>query len=185
MRYAGPMDWNVVVTVRPGFGHEHALLGALARFGQFRGTSFRDVCVGRVDDVDAFLDAVRDATAEGRPWTGLLARVVPAETVLTFAPEALAALLAEAVEPLVERMTDGSFCVRLERRGLAGKVASTEVERALADRVYDLAAARGVRLRTDLEDPDFLIAAETLGEQCGLALLPRAMRERWPFVQTR
>lgn len=179
------MDWNVVVTVRPGFGHQHALLGALARFGQFRGTPFRDVCVGRVDDVEAFLDAIRDAAAADKPWVALLARVVPAQSVFTFAPRTLAAQLAQAVAPLVERMTDGSFCVRLERRGLAGEVASTEVERALADHVHDLAARQGTRLRTDLEDPDFLIAVETLGEQCGLALLPRAMRERWPFVQTR
>lgn len=179
------MDWNVLVTVRPGFAHEHSLLGALARFGTFRATPFRDVCAGRVDDIAGFLEAVHEAYQAGKPWVGYLARVVPAEIVLTFTAETLTEDLERAVAPLVERMSDGSFCVRLERRGLAGKVASADIERALADRVHDLASARGVRLRTNLVDPDFLIAAETLGEQCGLALLPRALRERYRFVQTR
>lgn len=179
------MDWNVLVTVRPGFAHEHSLLGALARFGVFRATPFRDVCAGRVEDVPAFLEAVREAGEAGKPWVGYLARAIPAETVLSFTVETLVERLKEAVAPLVGRMADGTFCVRLERRGLAGQVASTDVERAIADHVYGLAQARGIRLRTDLADPDFTIAIETLGEDCGVALVPRAMRERYPFVQTR
>jgi len=179
------MDWNVLVTVRPGFAHEHSLLGALARFGTFRATPFRDVCAGRVEDVAAFLEAIREAAEAGKPWVAYLARAIPAESVLSFTPETVVERLKEAVAPLLGRMADGSFCVRLERRGLAGQVASSEVERAIADHVHALAQARGMRLRTDLSDPDFVIAIETLGEECGVALLPRAMRERYPFVQTR
>jgi len=40
-------------------------------------------------------------------------------------------------------------------------------------------------MTTEFADPDFVIAAETLGEECGIALLPRALRERYPFVQLR
>lgn len=67
----------------------------------------------------------------------------------------------------------------------AVKMSSPAVEQAVADHVHALAAQRGVRLRTELEDPDFVIAAETLGTQCGVALLTRAMRQRFPFAQAR
>jgi tRNA(Ser,Leu) C12 N-acetylase TAN1 len=179
------VDWNIIVTLKPGAALRHEVLGALARFGRFRRTAFRDVCMGCVEDLDALLEAIRAARAAGKPWAERIARVIPAETVLSFRPETLQDLLKEAVTPLVARMSDGSFCVRLERRGLAGKLPSAELERAVAEHAHALAAAQGKSMRTDFSDPDFIIAAETLGEQCGLALLTRSLRERYAFVQTR
>jgi tRNA(Ser,Leu) C12 N-acetylase TAN1 len=179
------VDWNAIVTVKAGPGYERELLGALARLGRFRPTAFRGVCMGRVDDVEAFLEAIRAAREAGKPWVERLARVVPVERVFGFAPERLAAELREAVVPLVARMSGGSFCVRLERRGLAGRVPSAEIERAIGEHVHELAAAQGKPLRTEFADPDFVIAAETLGAECGIALLPRALRARYPFVQLR
>ncbi len=104
---------------------------------------------------------------------------------MRFQPETLEGLLKEAVAPLLARMSAGSFCVRLERRGLAGKLPSADIERAVADHAYALAASQGKSMRTDFADPDFVIAAETLGGECGLALITRSLRERFPFVQTR
>jgi tRNA(Ser,Leu) C12 N-acetylase TAN1 len=179
------MHWNVNVTLRQGPVLRNELLAALPRYGRFRSTPFRDVCVGEVHDGEALLRGVDAALAEGRPCAGRIGRVIPVVTVLPFEPATLEALLKEAVAPLVERMTDGSFCVRLERRGLAGKVPSADLERAVAGHVYALAAARNLHLRTDFADPDFIIAAETLGAECGLGLITRALRERYPFVQTR
>jgi tRNA(Ser,Leu) C12 N-acetylase TAN1 len=179
------VDWNAIVTVKAGPGFERELLGALARFGRFRSTAFYGVCMGRVDDVEAFLEAIRAAREAGKPWADRLARVVPVERVFFFTPETLADQLREAVAPLVARMSGGSFCVRLERRGLAGRLPSAAIERAVGKHVHELAAAQGKTLRTDFADPDFLIAAETLGDECGIALLPRAMRERYTFVQLR
>jgi tRNA(Ser,Leu) C12 N-acetylase TAN1 len=179
------MDWNVIVTARSGPHYEHELLGALARFGRFRPTYFRDVCTGAVEDVERFLDAVGTALASGAEWTSRLGRVVPVEQVFRFTPEDFAARLQEAVAPLVDRMAAGSYCVRIERRGYAGELKTQEVERAVGDHVHVLAAAQGKALRTDLDDPDSIIAVETLGPECGVALLPRALRERYPFVQTR
>jgi tRNA(Ser,Leu) C12 N-acetylase TAN1 len=75
--------------------------------------------------------------------------------------------------------------VRLERRGHAGEIATPEVERAVADHLFTLAAARGLQLRTDFTDPDYIVVAETLGDECGVALITRAMRTRYPFVHTR
>jgi tRNA(Ser,Leu) C12 N-acetylase TAN1 len=179
------MDWNVVVTVAAGPGHEHRLLGALGAFGRFRPTAFRDVCMGRVEEIAAFLEAIRSAREAGRPWAGFVARVIPAEQVFSFTPDTLAEQLKEAATPFVARFADGSFCVRLERRGLQGKLASADIERAVGEYVHGLAERAGRRMRTEFADPDFVIAAETLGTECGIALLTRALRERYPFVQVR
>jgi len=91
------MEWNVIVTVRPGTGHEHQLLGALAQFGRFRPTRFPGLCMGRVEDAAALLEA----------------------------------------------------------------------------------------LRTDFDDPDYLVVAETLGEEGGVGLVTREQRSRYPFVEAR
>jgi tRNA(Ser,Leu) C12 N-acetylase TAN1 len=179
------MDWNAIVTVKAGPGYQRELLGALAGLGRFRPTAFHGVCTGHVDDVAAFLEAIRAARETGKPWADRLARVVPVERVFGFTPETLGDQLREAVAPFVARMSGGSFCVRLERRGLAGRVPSAEIERAAGEHVHELAAAQGKPLKTELADPDFVIAAETLGAVCGIALLPRALRERYPFVQLR
>lgn len=179
------MDWNVVVTVTAGPGHEHRVLDALGAFGRFRATSFRDVGIGHVADVAGLLEAIRRAREEGRPWAGFVARVIPAEQVFSFAPDTLAQQLEEATAPFVARLADGSFCVRLERRGLQGKVASADIERAVGEHVHGLAEQAGLRMRTEFADPDFVIAAETLGTECGVALITRALRERYPFVQVR
>ena len=177
------MDWNVILTVKPDPRGAYGLLGALRRFGQFSRTSFRDVCVGSVADIDGLLDGIRSAREAGKPWALRVARVIPAETMFSFTPEIFADRLKEAVTPLVARLTDGSFCVRLERRGLIGKLMSQEIERTVGEHVHSLATAQGKQIRTEFDNPDFVIAIETLGQQCGVALLVRALRERYPFVQ--
>jgi tRNA(Ser,Leu) C12 N-acetylase TAN1 len=179
------MDWNVIVTVRAGPGAEHRVLGALARFGRFHATAFRGVIVGRVPDVAALLDGVERAHDAGRPWAASVARVIPAEVVFSFTPETLADRLKEAVAAFTRRLTDGSFCVRLERRGFEGRLPSAAVERAVGEHMHALAASEGKQMRTCFDDPDFIVAAETVGEECGIALLDRALRERHPLVQVR
>ncbi len=179
------MDWNVVITVKRGPGAESQLLGALARFGRFRRTDFRDVIAGRVENIEAFLEALGAALAAGKHWVALIARVIPVEQVFAFTPETLAGRLKEATTPFAARLADGSLCVRIERRGFAGQLATPEIERAVGEHLHELAAARGLHMRTRFADPDFAIVAETLGEECGVGFISHALRERFPFVQVR
>jgi tRNA(Ser,Leu) C12 N-acetylase TAN1 len=179
------VDWNVIVTVKRGPGFENQLLGALARFGRFQRTDFRDVIAGQVENTGTFLEALGAALAEGKRWVDWIARVIPVERVFLFTPETLAERLKEATAPFAARFADGSFCVRIERRGLAGQLATPEIERSVGEHLHALAAARGLHMRTRFADPDFAIVAETLGEECGVAFIARALRERFPFVQVR
>jgi tRNA(Ser,Leu) C12 N-acetylase TAN1 len=182
---ASMQDWNLIVTVRPGPEHVHRLLTRLGQLGHFARTSFKDVLVGRVDDVQSFLDAVLEAKAADKAWATLIGRIIPAESIFTFTPDTLVARLKDAVAPLVERMSAGTFHFRLERRGMAQRIPSQEIERAVAEHVFALAEACGIALSTRFEDPDYIIAAETIGDQCGVALIPRGQSARYPFVRTR
>lgn len=173
------------MTLVPGPRHVRQALDELRRLGRFAPSSFKDVCVGRVDDAGGFLEAVLSARANGEDWANLVARVIPVQRVFTFTSESFADQLKEAVAPFVDDMRSGSFYMRVERRGLAGKIPTQEVERTVADHLFGVAQARGIRLATRFENPDYVVVAETLGDQCGVALITRELSGRYPFVQAR
>jgi tRNA(Ser,Leu) C12 N-acetylase TAN1 len=108
---------------------------------------------------------------------------IPVERTFSFAPELFTAQIAEAVTPFVQHMRRGTFHVRIERRGLAGKIPTQEIERAVADHLVSLARAHAIQLETDFEAPDFVVAVETIGDQCGVAPITREISGRFPFVQ--
>ena len=178
-------DWNLVVTIVPGAGHLREVLRNLGHLGWFAPTSFKDVCTGKVEDVAPVLEGVLAARMRAEPWADMVARVIPVERTFTFTPDTLAGKLESASAPLLDRIQSGSFCVRLERRGLAGKIPTQEIERAVADYAWKLLQARGVRLETDFEHPDYILAAETVNDQCGVALITRELSSRYPFLRVR
>lgn len=178
------MNWNMIVTSLPGTGCEYRLLHELRSMGKFHTTEFRDVCMGYVEDVTNFLEAIRQAEVEGSPWVKNMGRAIPVEKTFHFTPEHLVEQLKEAVAPYVGRISGGTFHVRLERRGLIGQVISPEVERSVADHLFALAEKEGHEVRASFKDADYIVAAETVGHECGVALLTRDLRQRYPFVKT-
>ena len=166
-------------------GRRDALLGALRRLGRFRPGGYRNVVVGSVDDRGAFLERVADALGRDPLLPTALARLLPIDRTLRFTLDTAAEDLATAAEPLVDALAGDAFFVRVERRGLKGRLHTPTLERDLADRVWRMIEARGRTPRVDFGDPDGVLVVETLGDQAGLALLPRALRERYPFVRIR
>lgn len=175
--------WNVLATSLEA--RRDALLMALRRLGRFRPGGYRNVVVGEVESPPAFLDAVRDALARDPLLPTALAKIVPIETTLRFDPGDPVPALAVAVDPFLDRLAGGSFFVRLERRGLKGRLNTPSVEREVGDHVWRALEARGAAPRVDFRDPDAILVIETLGDQAGLAVLPRALREAYPFVRIR
>jgi tRNA(Ser,Leu) C12 N-acetylase TAN1 len=175
--------WNVLATSHEG--RRDALLVALRRLGRFRPGGYRNVVIGLVDDPAALLDAVRDALAADRSLPTALAKLVPIETTLRFDPSDPVPALAAAAEPFLDRLAPGAFFVRVERRGLKGRLHSPTIERELGDRVWRALEARGRAPRVDFADPDAVLLVETLGDEAGLALLPRGLRRDYPFVRIR
>src|SRR2546429_8088662 len=109
-------DWNVLATSLEG--QRDTLLGLLRRFGRFRGAGYRNVVVGRVDDVPAVLDGVRDALASDPFLPSVLAKLLPIERTVRIEPRTAVAPLVDAAEPVLDRLACGALLLRLARRGL-------------------------------------------------------------------
>jgi tRNA(Ser,Leu) C12 N-acetylase TAN1 len=166
-------------------GRRDALLVALRRLGRFRPGGYRNVVVGSVDDRAAFLDRVAEGLAQDPLLPTALARLLPIDLTLRFTLDSALDDLATAAEPLIDGLGGDAFFVRVERRGLKGRLHTPTLERDLADRVWRMLEARGRTPRVDFGDPDGVLVVETLGDQAGLVLLPRALRERYRFVRIR
>jgi tRNA(Ser,Leu) C12 N-acetylase TAN1 len=166
-------------------GRRDALLVALRRLGRFRPGGYRNVVVGSVDDRAAFLDRVAEGLARDPLLPTALARLLPIDLTLRFTLDSALDDLATAAEPLIDGLAGDAFFVRVERRGLKGRLHTPTLERGLADRVWRMLEARGRTPRVDFGDPDGVLVVETLGDQAGLVLLPRALRERYRFVRIR
>jgi len=73
--------------------------------------------------------------------------------------------------------------VRIERRGHAGGIHSQsleqELDRILMNRLQDQGAVPCI----DFKDPDAIVAVELIGDECGVGLITRTMRARFPFVK--
>ena len=176
-------EWNVLATSLEG--RRDALLLSLRRLGRFRPGGYRNVVIGLVDDPAEFLLRVREALAADGLLPTALAKVVPIEATTQIEAETAVETLAAAAEPFLDRLAGGSFFVRLERRGLKGRLHSPSVERGIGDRVWRALEARGHTPRVDFADPDAVLVIETIGDRAGLAVVTRALRQEHPFVKIR
>jgi len=111
--------------------------------------------------------------------------VVPIEVTVRFEPGEPVEPLVAAAESLLERLAGGAFFVRLERRGLKGRLHTPTVERALGDHVWRALEVRGHTPRVDFKDPDAVLVIETIGDEAGIAVVTRALRTQHPFVKIR
>jgi tRNA(Ser,Leu) C12 N-acetylase TAN1 len=175
-------DWNVLVTA---YRRESWKARAqLAKYGTFWKTEFRDVFVGRIADIPAALDSLmRDL--EGPPRViPSFSRIIPVEHVFEFEPPQLLDKLKEIVAGYVQRVATGeSFDIRLERRGLKHQIDSMAIMTALREHFSELLKAANKEPRLEFKEPDKLITVQTLGKICGVGLLTKEMRARWPFVR--
>jgi tRNA(Ser,Leu) C12 N-acetylase TAN1 len=176
-------DWNVLATSVEGA--RPVLLAWLRRHGAFRGGGYRNVAIGRVADMPAFLAALRDDLVREPGRAAALGRVLPIERTLLLDPSAPLASLEAAIEPLHVRLAGGSYFVRLERRGLRDALHSGDVERTLGAVLWRALEAAGHVPRVAFRDPDVVVAIETLGERAGIAVIDRALRVTYPFVRIR
>lgn len=173
--------WNVLATARER--EQRHLAKLLKRFGDFRWTKFLGVLVGRVADHEAFFAQLARQEEDEPGFLRPLAKLVPIERTFAFTAETLPALLKEAVLGYAGRIGGGSFYVRIERRGLAGAIHSQQLEQELDRALCEVLRAGGEAPSVTFTDPDYIVAVETIGEEGGIGLLPRALRARYPFVR--
>jgi tRNA(Ser,Leu) C12 N-acetylase TAN1 len=174
-------SWNVVVTAKD---HEQRHLARLVRrLGDFWWTPFLGLLVGRVEDHEAFCEQLLRSEEERPGLLRPLARLIPIDRTFTFQVEHLPAQLDRAVLAYADRIDSGSFYVRIERRGHAGDIHSQSLEQELGRTLLAHLREQGAAPRIDFKDPDAIVAVELIGDECGVGLITRMMRERFPFVK--
>jgi len=176
-------DWNVVITSH--IYQESRLLRELRGLGDFHLTGFHSVLVGQVADIYEFMEIVRGRWEKMPFLPEILSSVVPIRKVFPFTLENLLARLQEEALALGPEIGDRAFYVRMQRRGHKGELSSQEVEQALDQFLKDELTARGQKCHIDFAAAEAVVVVETIHNQCGLGLVTREMKERYPFIKVK
>ena len=175
-------DWNVIVsTYDRGFAFAIELLSEL---GPVARTDFFNVLVLKVDDIERFL-AVFAEWAETMPMVlAAISRVSPVRDVFNF--QSAAEFEDKAREVVLARLGElagKSFHVRMHRRGFKGRLSSQDEERFLDQAILDALARDAMTAKISFEDPDVIVAIETVAGRGGIAFWSRAQRQRYRFLK--
>jgi tRNA(Ser,Leu) C12 N-acetylase TAN1 len=173
--------WNLVVTAQEGGGR--SLRRALRPVVDLEWSAFHNVALAWVPDPTVSLEAVAALRAAQPRLDEWLGKVVPIEATFVVDVSRVLAQLEEIVTPWLSQLGGATFHVRIVRRGHKGALDSHATEQALGARIVDLMEARGETVRVGFRDPDVIIHVELIGDLAGVARIPRALRERYPFVR--
>lgn len=175
-------DWNVVVTVsQRGF---REAFGLLQDYGPVKKTGFYNVLVMQVEDPLQLLEELDYLGAQYPDSVHCLSRVVPVTTSFAFQnPEAFEEQAKEQVTAWVPRLRGATFHVRMRRRGFKGRLSSQDEERFLDEYLIEEVAQAGGETRVNFDDPDFIIALETVGQRAGLSIWGREQLQRYPLLK--
>lgn len=176
------MEWNVVVTTRgEGFEQAEAELGDL---GAVSRTDFFNVLVMDVDDPDAFVRRLADrARLIPDLMERTLSRVTPARRCFDFrSAEEFEERASRVAREIAPDLAGKSFYVRVHRRGFQDTLSSHEEERLIAEAVFEELEKEGLDAEVDFDDPDAVLAVETVGPRAGVAVWSREDLEAYPFL---
>jgi tRNA(Ser,Leu) C12 N-acetylase TAN1 len=177
-------NWNLIVTTTEGKYTQ--ALGFLARFGVVKPTSYYNVVMMQVDDLRALMEFLaREWEGQGRRLL-LLQRVVPMSQTFNFRDQHVFGIrAAEIAAGWTEQLTGKSFHVRMHRRGFKDQLRSEEEEQFLNAAIVDATAQLGKPAEVSFDNPDAIIAVETIGNQAGMSLWFREDLQRYPFLHIR
>ena len=155
----------------------------LGRWGRVKRTHFYNVLVMQVADPDAFRRDFAAAVAESPGLLNIVSHVVPAQHTFDFHTREEFERAVDAIAPAwLPGLAGASFHVRLHRRGGKDQLSSPLQERRLADVLLRALAAAGMPGRITFDDPDQVIAIETVDGRAGVALWNREDRRSCPFL---
>jgi tRNA(Ser,Leu) C12 N-acetylase TAN1 len=174
-------DWNVVVSVRSDcYQWARQRLREYARVDR---TDYYNILALRVEDPDAFVEELRQATAADPKLRECLARVMPAPHTFVFqTPEEFEERAQQAVRQFVPALAGKIFYVRMHRRGFRGTLASKREEQLLDRYLLERLTAAGTPGQVRFTDADAVVVIETVGQWAGVTLVTRETHARCPFV---
>jgi len=175
-------EWNVVINL-----NEQARKQAYRKlevFGPMRKTGFFNVLLMQVDDPHAMLETMRQWIQEDPHSLFFLSRIIPATRTFVFqSSEQFEARAKEVVLQWAPALAGKSFHVRMRRRGFKGKISSLEEEHFLDGLLIEATDKTGAPGRITFDDPDAIIAIETIGPWAGLSVWGREDLLRFPFIR--
>ena len=175
------LDWNVVVTVHEG-GYNQAKR-FLDQLGPVNRTDFFNILVMRTADPHQFLEALRDKSGRDMEGASSLARVMPVVVTFSFqTTEEFDTKARQAVCAWLPTLANKGFHLRMHRRGFKGKLSSMDEERFLDTYLLEALATAGTPGRITFDNPDVIIALETIGPRAGLSGWTREELKRYPLL---
>lgn len=177
-------NWNLIVTTAEGKYTQ--ALGFLARFGVVKPTSYYNVVMMHVHDIPELMGVLaREWESQGGRLL-LLQRVVPMSHTFNFRDQqAFGLRAAEVVSGWTDQLAGKTFHVRMHRRGFKDQLHSEEEERLLNAAVVDATERAGNPAVVSFDDPDAVVAVETIGNQAGMSLWLREDLQHYPFLHIR
>lgn len=175
-------DWNVVISL-----HERQYGQAqkyLEKLGQMRRTAYFNVLVMQVEDIGQLLETLQQEVEEDPRLLTILSRVIPVTQAFPFQTvEEFEAKAREASLTFVPDLVGKTFHIRMHRRGFKGRLSSQDEERFLDEVLLEALTTRGHPGQITFEDPDAILAVETVDCRAGLSLWTREDRQRYAFLR--
>jgi tRNA(Ser,Leu) C12 N-acetylase TAN1 len=175
--------WNVLATARRR--QERYVLRLLNNHGEFRGSGYRDVILGCVADVPAFLEALESIRREAPGRLRSLGQIVPLERNFQFDVADFREKAKEAVLPYIDQLENSRFFVRVVRRGHKGEISGMETEKELDGFILESLEDKGKRATVNIEEFEKMIIIETVENRAGVGVITRETKERYPFVKVK
>jgi tRNA(Ser,Leu) C12 N-acetylase TAN1 len=174
-------DWNVVISVREG-GYS-AARELLRQFAEVSRTHYFNVLAAKVDDPRTLLVTLTELSATLPDLPEFLARLVPLTVTFNFnSPEHFETQAREAVLGWAAELAGKSFHVRVHRRGFKRELPSPKEEQMLAAALLEALENAGTPGEISFDDPDAIVAVETIDNRAGLSLWNREDLSRYPLL---
>ena len=175
-------EWNIVITVR--YGHYHQACDALSQYAIVYETEFYNVLLLYVPDIASFLDSLLKNAQDDPDFLIPFGRIVPVSHSFTFQEVSeLERKAKEVINSFLPQLENKTFHVRMHRRGFKGRFSSPIEERFLDECILQQTETVNKPAKLDFEDPDIIIALETIGQHAGLSCWTRSERQRYPFLK--
>ena len=175
-------EWNVVLSVNKN-GFKDAFR-KLSRFGPIKKTGFFNVLFLRVYDISRLLEILREWTSDEPDALSFLSRLTPVTNTFTFqSPGEFEEKAKEIVLAWAPELAGKSFHVRMRRRGFKGKLSGLEEEQFLDTVLLEAIEKTGKAGRVAFDDPDVIVAIQTISQWAGLSLWTRDDLRRYPFIR--
>jgi len=175
-------DWNVVITVQDDCYNQARKI--LERYGKVDRTDYFNILLMQALDPRHLLDALPEDANRDPDSVAPLARVMPVFQSFTFQTAGeFEGKARQAVWDWLPSLGGKSFHLRMHRRGFKGRLSSMDEERFLDTYLLEALEMAGTEGEITFDDPDAILALETVGTRAGLSFWTREELERYPLLR--